>query len=350
MAKIATPKISIAGVDWLYWSWVEFEESLDEPWRLSFGGPWDPNSQLQRATYVPGSFKDVGLKIDDQLVFSGQMIDAVTEGDDSSATISVPCYAHCGALSDITAPDGFAPIEFNGAKIDTVVSKICGAVGVPFKITGPVGAAFEKLKLEPSDKLWDFLAEAAKLRDLLLGSTDRGELLVHVAPQGSIVERFTQGDAPGFSIARQGDMQQLCTEVTPMAKARKGRAAAKETIKVALGPKGRIRPHCFSADLASDEPDHAARGELARIFGGILEYTLTVPSWFASSGARWAAGQKVEVHYPIAQIYQPYQFTIRKIKFVHEDDPDNDPTQHAELSLVLPGIYSNSPPERWPWS
>lgn len=351
MSKLALPTITIDGTEWAYWSWVEFTEALDEAWTLDFGGPWDWTSELMRSTYVPGSFRDVQLRIDGELAFSGQMIDAVPETSDKSSTVSVPCYAHCGALLDITGPFGVVPIEFNKATFETIVDKICTSVDVPYKFAASGAAKFDKIKCEADAKLWDFLAEAAALKDLLLGSTNLGELLIHTAPTGGeVVEHFVQGDAPGFSIVRQGDMQKICTELTPLARAKRNRPAKNASITNRLAFTERRRPHNFMADLAQDNPEHAARGELSRMCGSIASYTQVVPSWYTSSGKPWAAGQFVEVHNPAAMIYDPYRFLVRKVKRVYDLPPDGgEPTQHVELELALPGTYSNTPPERWPW-
>jgi prophage tail gpP-like protein len=83
---------------------------------------------------------------------------------------------------------------------------------------------------------------------------------------------------------------------------------------------------------------------MGRMYANAAPYTAKVSTWFAPDGALWEPGDTVTVHAPDAMIYEPYDFTIRKVSLQRSKSSET-----ASLDLILPGSLDGKIPETLPW-
>lgn len=77
-------------------------------------------------------------------------------------------------------------------------------------VEGDVGAAFEKVDAQISDKAWDFLSKLAEQRGLFMTNKADGSLLIYRPEIEAVSASFAQGEVP-FMFARQVSTGRKCT-------------------------------------------------------------------------------------------------------------------------------------------
>lgn len=343
----------IDGDRWTEWEQVGLQLSLDSFSTATFTGPFDPQRDDMRRTYRPFSYRDLVLEVgegrDAKRLFTGTLVGVVPKSSPDSISIEASGYSLPGVLDDSNPLPTSFPLQCNGLTLKQVADKLCDPLGVSVELEGDGGAAFRKLKSEPTDKVWSFLADVARQRGKILTSTEEGVLRIANTPDAStlpIVANLREGEAPMMSCTPTFSPQAYYSEITGLAPTKPGRRGAKHT-QQNLRASGIVRPLTFKAD-DTDRGDlpGAVGAKMARMFGNMVSYVVEVPTWRNADGGLWKPGQKVSLYAPGAMIFRPYEFLVRDAMLDHDAE-----SEKAALGIVLPNAFraDAQPPALLPW-
>jgi prophage tail gpP-like protein len=210
-------------------------------------------------------------------------------------------------------------------------------------VTGEQGAAFARVALDPEQKIQDFLAELAKLRNLVIADTPGGDLWFRKSVStGSPVAKLK--GQPLVSVKAQFNPQDYFSEITGIAKATRKKKGGKYTVKNDH-ISGVLRPFTFKPDdLERADIPGAARSKFGRMFGNMVSYTATLPTWRDPDGVLFEPNTTIKITAPDAMIYRETEFLIREVTLKQTAD-----SKTAELGLSLPGAFSGEAPSVFPW-
>ena len=337
--------LSINGERFRFWGSVRIKRSLDTFDSIQFNAPFEAENKAFRDTFRPFSYHPIVVTVGGSPLFTGTMLTPLPAMVADKRTVSVTGYSLPGVLNDCNSPSSDFPLEFNGQKIGDIARTICAPFGLSVEVTAPEGPVFERVASEPAKKAYAFLATLARQRNAVIASTSTGKLLIQqsVTP-GRPVARLAQGSAPVTSVTQQFNPQEYFSHITGLQPAIVGVGGGQYTVKNSRLT-GVIRPSNFTADdtLTADIKE-ATEAKVGRMFANTVSYSVTVSTWRDPAGNLWTPNTTITLSAPGAMIYSDYEFIIRSVEFIQENDAES-----AILTLVLPGAFDGKIPEALPW-
>lgn len=360
-------KLLIENEEFSAWPSIDIITNVDAISAVEFTAPFESDRREFRELFRPFEFKEMEVRIapgedqgasgsllaaavDPTTVFKGRMLGIDPSSTPNSSEVAVTAYSLPGVLQDCTAPTTALPVEFSGLKLDVIARAVADAYGLEVVFEEDPGAAFDKVKLDIEQKQFDFLANLARQRNLVVSSTKAGQLLFQKSIQpGNPVARLAQGSQPLLNVTANFEPQNYFSEMTAFVSARKRRKGVKarkgSNFTVDNPRLDVLRPLNFKVpDTEEAGAPEAANAKLGRMFGNVASYQLDLATWRDPQGDLWEPNTTITVNYPDAMIYGEFEFLIRSVQ-LHQDAGN----QNASLNVVLPGSFSGEIPDVLPW-
>ena len=337
--------LSIDGQRFRFWDSVRITRSMDVVDAIEFGAPFQSDSAEFRETFRPFSFRDVTATVGGEQFFKGTMVSINPSVDSTRKSVQVGGYSTPGALSDCTPPASAYPLEFNGQGLQEIAQTLAQPFGVNVEFRADQGATFDRVAINPGEKVLSFLAKLAKQRNLIISSTQTGALLFWQSVKaGNPVARLSQGSAPLRSVRPMFNPQQYYSHITGLEPVVLGLEGQQFTVKNTRLD-GTVRPLTFKTpDAVEADVKQAVEAKMGHMFGNMATYAVEVPTWRDPSGKMWEPNTTLTLVAPDAMIYNEYEFEIRSV--VYSKQPAST---SAVLTLALPGAFSGNIPETLPW-
>lgn len=337
--------ILIDGQRFRFWDSAILTRAMGSVSMLSFSAPWEPQNSTFRDIYTPMSFKPLSVMIGDELLFNGVMLTPQPAGTSQERRVTVTGYGRPGVLMDCTAPASAFPLEDNGFDLRQIAAGRLKPFGLAARFVGDVGGPFDRLSINPTTKIYPYLAKLAKQRNFVMGDSAAGELLFdRPVAVGNPVANLTENEADISSISPTFSPQTYYSHVTGLQGADIGAAGGAHTLK---NPRanGIVRPYIFQApDTLGAEIAEATAAELGRMLSSAVKYTIKVPSWRDPNGQLWQPNTTLTLLAPGAMIYSRYEFLIKQVIYSRTKQQKT-----AELTLILPGALAGKIPDKMPW-
>lgn len=337
--------ITIDRVRFRFWESVQITRSIDSPDTVSFDAPFEPDLPNFRETFRPFSFKEIRVTVGDIVVFTGTLLLTPPLLEPDRRLVNISGYSRPGVLADCTSPaSSLEQLEFNDQGLQQIAGTLAAPFGVSVVFDANQGDIFERVAINPAQKISDFLITLAKQRNLIMSNTTEGELLFLTSVSlGTPVARLTQGNAPLVEVEAFFSPQDYYSHVTAISSVQVGDDGGKFTVKNPFFNTS-LRSLTFNAPDSEGSSKVAAEAKLGRMFGNATAYTVTVATWRDSRGALWEPNTTITVTAPGAMIYTEYEFIVREVSF-----EVTSTARTATLGLVLPGSFSGEVPRTLPW-
>lgn len=338
--------VRIDGERYEFWSAIEIRLALDTFSTVTLTAPFEPKRKEFRQVFRPFSFKPLQIDVGDKRLFTGTLVGVHPEATPEGATVEVTGYSLPGVLEDCTAPAANVPHEYKKLGLRAIAEAIAAPFGLKVRFRADEGAKFDKVALEEEQRLFAFLSELARQRNVVWSSTPEGDLLCWQSVEpGNPVARFVEGESPVSVVRGDFSPQEYFSEITGFCASKRGRKGSKHTVKNPWLPRV-IRPMSFKLDDTepADTPE-ATRSKLGRMFGQIAAFTMeNLPTWRDPNGDLWNPNTTLMLTAPSAMIYRRSELLARTVTLKQTAESET-----AELGLVLPGAYSGKAPTFMPW-
>ncbi len=344
-ANASEVAILIDGKRFRFWDRVRVVRALDVFDIVEFGAPWEVDVPGMKEAFRPFQYADVKVTVGGVALFTGTGVSVVPVLDNAQRVITVGGYSLPGVLADCTAPASSFPLEFNSQGLREIAETLAKPFGIAVDFRGDQGDTFDRVKLEPGQKIFDFLANLAKQRNLIIASTSEGKLLFWGGIEsGAPVARLLQGFSPLLSVTPFFSPQAYYSSVTGIEPVILGLGGSQFTV---TNPRllGVIRPITFEAeDTIEGNLNAAVEAKAGRMFGNMASYTVVVDTWRDAFGELWEPNTIISVEASGAMIYNEYKFVIRTVEFNRTSRQET-----ASLNLVIPGSFNGKQPDSLPW-
>lgn len=348
-------QLQINGNYFGHWTEVEVGLGIDEFSTVAFSAPFDASRKEFRDIFRPFEYQAVQLATNLVDIFHGFVVNVQPKFEPNGSSVAVTGYAKPGVLCDCTLPQedptAVPPVpvkrEFKkGQTIRQIAEQCCAPFGIAVEMGAAEGKGFDKVRISPEKKIHEFLMDLAKQRNLVLGNTIDGKLLIWQSIEvGTPVASFVQGKAPLGTVETQFSPQGYFSEITGHAAKKRGKAPAKWTEQ---NPwlKSPLRPDAFKLeDTERADAPEATQAKLGRMFAGMVCYTLAdLPGWRDPHGDLWKPNTTVKLLAPDAMVYRETEFLVRRVKLKQTQEANT-----ATLELCLPGSFNGRVPARLPW-
>lgn len=337
--------VQLDGKEFAGWTSIEIRTAMDNFSQVSLVAPFDPESKLHRDAFRPFKFRDIEVRVDAELVFTGTLVGIHPSVSSEGSTVSLTAYALPGVLQDCPAPASLWPIEFRNVGLEAITAALVKPWGLSALFPDGAGPIFEKVAPTEEEKLHSFFSKLARQRNRVLTNTAGGQLLYWKSVgTGNPVARLTQQE-PVVSVSPTFAPQSYYSEITGVTPTKRGRAGAKHTEPNPFLP-GVLRP--FTTKLDDTEPgetEESTKATLGRMFGNVASFAVEgLPTWRTPGEALWQGNKTVTLKAPHAMVYQETELLIRAVTLYQDAS-----TERAALDLVLPGAFSGEAPESQPW-
>ena len=327
------------------WQSMNIARTIDAPDTISITAPFEPDDAAMREAFRPLSFNPMSVSVGRELIFNGTMIDPVPSTDQTDRMISVSGYALPGVLNDCTVSASDYPVQFDNADLRTIVNQLIEPFGLSVVFDGDAGAPFERVAIQPAERILSFIIKLAQERGLLVASTARGDLRFWKGvTTGLPVARLEEGEPPLLSVAPTFDSQSFYSHVTGVQWVITGLLGNQYTQKNTL-VSGAFRPITFNVtDTQGGDLQSTVEAKTGRMVANAVTYSVPVSTWRDSRGKLWEPNTLITLRAPGAMVYNEYTFLIKSVSL------SATPTERtALLELVLPGAYTDNLPESMPW-
>lgn len=343
-----------------HWTEVQIELGIDSFSTVTFSAPFEPARVEFRKTFRPFTYQDVEVDTHLETLFHGFMVNVEPRFDANGSTVQVSCYARPAVLGDCTLPwmdeTQSPPVpqvrEFKKfTPLSQIARSVCRPFGIGVELAAPEGKGFDKVRIAPEKNIHEFLCDLARQRNLVLGNTVEGKLLIWQSIDvGKPVARFgvpLSGDIKTFTpiVEAQFSPQAYFSEISGLVPKKKAQLPGRWTESNPWLKKP-VRTHTFKLeDTERGDAPEATKARMGRMFANMVTYTLSgIPSWRTPSGELWRPNTTVELLAPDAMVYRKTEFLIRRVILKTNKDATT-----ATLELCLPGAFNGKVPGRLPW-
>lgn len=347
--------LRIGGKEFRGWTNLEVTHSMDTFSSVQITAPFDARNADFRRIFRPFSFQSLEVLADGEPLFTGTLVGVDPGSSSDNSTVALSGYSLPGVLMDSCLPMDRFPASFHGLKLPAIAKQLLEPFGLSAVFDADAGTAFETVRLEPDQTIFDFLVELARQRGLVLSSTAAGELLFQApADAGIPVARLVDGMPPVLGVSAEFDPQAYFSHITGIgapsrlkdtsgARRKDVSPAAKYTV-ANQWLRGPVRHHNFRAeDTATGDLPAAVDAKMGRMFANAAKWSVDLATWRDPQGAIWEANTTLTLAAPNAMIYRESEFLIRGVTLTQDSESST-----AVLDLVLPGAFVEQPIEL-PW-
>ena len=108
---------------------------------------------------------------------------------------------------------------------------------------------------------------------------------------------------------------------------------------------GVLRPHTFTmSDTKGGDVQKAVDAKMGRMFGSIVTYSISLNTWRDPSGSLWEPNTLIKINAPDVMINGDYLFLVKSVSLTKDTKKET-----CDLTLVLPGAFSEEIPQSLPW-
>lgn len=335
--------VLIDGKVFKFWTDLSIRKEIDTLTTISLSVPFDAANTAFRAFFKPLSFPPITIYVGGDIFFNGTVVGVSPTVTPTSKTVILSAYSTPGVLNDCCLPASILQREFDDQALDQIANSVAAVFGIEVVFEGDPGAVFERLSLNPGDKLLGFLTELAKQRNFIMGDLSDGSLRFfkpEIAPPSAF---FVVGQSPLTDISVQFNPQNFYSHITGLATIFVGLDPEQYTVRNAFATVQ--RPFVFEVpDVETGDLKQAVESKLGRMLADVVTYTAEVSTWRDAQGVLWETGATVNLHAPDAMVYNPYDFIISGVDF-----RKTAVSTTATLNLTLPGAYTGVLPGSLPW-
>lgn len=337
--------LSVNGAVLRSWTSVTITQHLDAVSTVSFRSPFDPTDQAHRDAFRPYAYQPVRIDVGGGLFFTGTEVNPQPVTEAAQREVRVQCYGTPGVLTDCTPPASAYPLQWDEVSLRTIAAALCRPFGIGVRFPNGAGQTFERIGVEPGEKVMAVLARLASQRNLVIRSDEAGRLVfVRPSSTGQPVAEFVEGEQPFVSTSPSFGNQQFFSHVSGISPTILGLEGPQATVQN-THLRGVLRPYVYTADdMADADLQAAVSSKAGRMFAESATYPVPVPTWRNANGDLWKVGDLVTLDAPGAMVYGAYTMQIRSIRF--RAAPNK---RTAVLELIIPGTLSGQLPERLPW-
>jgi prophage tail gpP-like protein len=338
--------IVIGGYKFLGFTGYELNFGYDSFDTFSFTAPFDIASKAIADVIQPFTFKNCEVYYNGKLKMKGTLLTPDPELTGEAKEITLQGYPLCGILNDCTVPLAQYPAEYAGLDIKQIAGPICDAYGIKVLFDGDTGGTFEKVSVEPTEKVLNFLVKLSKQRNLLFTNDANGRLLFFSPKDERPFAAFEEGKTPLLSIKPKFNAQAFYSHIIGFSKADANHEADQYVYENKyLTQKGITRCQTIIADDADEGSLEAAvKAYAGRMFADCVSYELECEGHVNQDKEVFKKGMTVCVKAPGAMIRRETNFVARNIKMKRTIEGKT-----TSMTLVLPGSWSGNIPEVLPW-
>ena len=339
-------QIFIDGEELKHFTGFSLSQSLDVVGDM-FGAtfPFYPDEKKYRDLFRPFEYQRVVIHINGKKIFTGRLEQTVPALTPRDATVVASGRSLPGKIVDVTFEHGDT-LQFTQAKLDEIVAQVLARYDFKAVFANDPGAIFEEAGPSSlAETLFRFIQNLAKQRRLLMGQDAEGNLLFRRAiTSGPVVAELVEGQE-GLTLSTatyDGTARYSSFDVFGQEPGVNDNYA--RVVDPALDGIHRplsVQANNNNAGSIIESANWIASAGIAR--------SVTIPvelaGWTRPDGELWSENTLLTLQAKSIMLYRSSTYLITRVLFKR-----NGATDTTKLDLAIPGAYSGTMPEGYPWA
>jgi len=339
-------ELEIGSVRFTDWEALTISRALDTcADAFSFSSAFNPERADLRAAFKPFGYQPATIKIDGELILTGQIESVAPSLVESDRPINIQGRSLTGPLIDCAIDE--VGYEFSGLSLRKIAEKVAARFGVKVVTSEAILAAADKAigeaRAEPGALAFDFLSGLAASMGVLLTNDAPGRLVITSPnPNAAPVAALVEGLSEMRSISANYDGTKRFSEYKVLLQQDGNEAIT----GIANDPKIMVyRPRIYTSGQGpATGAKSSAEWARALALAESVQVDISLSGWRGPSKALWAPGQIVTIKAPSVFIDTEMPFMIAGVDFALDGGG-----RTSALRLVLPSTYTGKTPEAYPW-
>lgn len=287
---------------------------------------------------------DVDIGYDSERFFTGYLETPKIQNGEDRKALDVSANSRPNLLNG-SAPAGSFPIEFTGANLEVIGNRISSLYNLEALYYADPGAKFTRTSLKKSGNSLEFLSRLAKQRTQIITDDQFGSVIFSDGmSSGAPIMNIDADERPDVNVDVQYNASKFYSSVTGVLKGKRGRNKKEFTINNNYYI-GIEKPYEFEIEEADEgEIEEVTRCVYARMFADVFNVNVTVPGWRDKNRDLITPAKPIRVKAPDYYINEFIEVDIRTLTY-----NATDKIQYANLSCVLPGVFSGDVSEDLLW-
>ena len=330
--KIGDLTILINGTETFYTSArvVRTMDTLADGWSASI--PWIPgldhalDDKLKPFSYPPAS-----VYIGSDLIINGILYlhnPTITTG---GIINNIEGWSYTADAIDSTIKP---PYEKNNLTLEQIATELAASLGIKALFDFDSGGAFKRTTASPSDTIFSYLSKLATQRNLILTSTNNGDMLFTRTTESNSVGTLQEGDAIILGLNAVYDGRQRYNAYRVI-----GQSPLITSPKVGIANDNNV----LRSRFLTFEADEIERGEVVNVaewkrstqIAKALEIPVQTEGWFDPKGELWKPNTRVNLISNTLSLPKGFEFVIKRVEYELTEN-----SQVATLSLVPPSVFT----------
>ena len=342
MPNSETIRLVIDGQDLSGWTGATIDMSIATiADAFSLSAPFDPADSKIRSLLRPFAYQEIMLYIGDEPLLTGILESVEGTIESGERTLTIQGRSKTGQIVDCSI-DG--PLEHSGLTLAAIARQVCRPFGVTVRADTD-SPAIEHARAEYGETVASYLGRLAAVRNILLGSSFKGELILASAvalKSAPVRASLVEGTAPVLSVRASFDSTSRFSRY----RAATQFAGEPDIIGTVTDPAIKLtRPRLALVPDSDIDPNQTAARLRAEANVKAITATVTVAGWKRPDGERWSERQAVTLKAPSAMLPTETAWIISSASYKLDASG-----QSVTLDLVLPETYAGENPKATPWA
>jgi prophage tail gpP-like protein len=342
MPNSETIRLVVSGQELTGWTGATIDMSIATiADAFSLSTPYDPTDSKIASLLKPFGYQKAEVYVGDEILVKGIIEHLAPSLESGQRILTIQGRSLTGQLVDCSI-DG--ALEHSGLTLAAIARQLCRPFGIAVRADtdSPV---IEHARAEYGETVASYLGRLASVRNILLGTSFKGELVLYSATalkSAPVRASLVEGIAPVLSVSAQFD----ATSRYSLYRAATQFAGEPDIVGTVTDPGVSLhRPHLGLVPDSDIDPNKTASRLRAEANVKAITATVSLAGWRRPDGQRWSERQAVTLKAPSAMLSKEAAWIISSASYKLDANG-----QSVNLDLVLPETYAGENPKVQPWA
>ena len=318
-----------------------------------------PNEGATRALLPPLSQLDCVVGYNGSTTLTGRINTPQPQASETSKSLVVGAYSACALCENSPPPLTAFPMEFERMSLKQIAEQVCETLGIGVVFDLDPGAKFRRVNVKQvgdrgttrkrdtdvSGDILPFLADLAAQRNFIISDDEFGNLVFWRGEgTGEPILEIDDGVQPDSAVSVSFSDDAYYSSITGVMPSKTRRRGKTYTVQNPFFT-GLVRPYTYMVeDIDQGELETAVNSTAARMFAGVFSAEINRAGWTDLNGDRIQVNRLIRFRSPSNYIENWTDLLISGVTLENDEGSET-----AQVTAVLPSVYSGKMPEVLPW-
>jgi prophage tail gpP-like protein len=313
--------------------------------RYQFNFPFTYDNPDITELFKPYGLQQIQIFMGNNLFFTGVQESLINISSQRNIIIRSGGRSKPYLLIKSNMPNSAYPLEKTNLTLEQILNNwILPIFSLNLEVNTDVGPLFERVAMEPTETIWNFISQLALQRNIVISKTPEGKVLLHKPDISNLVASFKMGETVGIENL----------EINYNCNKRYGNWIGNSQSPGANNNSAEFQDTTFNEqsykvinlpDTTAGNIDAALQWEATKSIRDALTFPINYPGWINPQNNQiFKVGEIINIKAPQIQLRTGFNFLIRSILYKKSNN-----RKFAQLRLIPPEAYTGQLITKFPW-